>query len=48
MTSCAGGHYDPSKNLSVKGVNLLNALYHSDCVSIPVAFEVVKKTDLIL
>ena len=27
----------------MKGINLLNALYHSDEVSIPVAFEVVRK-----
>lgn len=36
-------HYDPCKGRSVKGVNLLNALYHSEEVSIPVAFEVVCK-----
>lgn len=36
-------HYDHSKGRSVKGINLLNALYHSGDVSIPVAFEVVKK-----
>lgn len=36
-------HYDHSKNRSVKGINLLNALYHSNGVSIPVAFEIVKK-----
>ena len=36
-------HYDHCKGRSVKGINLLNALYHSGEVSIPVAFEVVKK-----
>ena len=36
-------HYDHSKGRNVKGVNLLNALYHSKDVSIPVAFELVKK-----
>jgi len=36
-------HYDHCKGRSVKGINLLNALYHSGDVSIPVAFEVVKK-----
>jgi len=36
-------HYDHCKGRSVKGINLLNALYHSGEVSIPVAFEVVRK-----
>lgn len=36
-------HYDHCKGRSVKGINLLNALYHSGDVSIPVAFELVKK-----
>src|SRR3954447_6691052 len=36
-------HYDHTKGRSVKGINLLNALYHHGDVSIPVAFEVVKK-----
>jgi len=36
-------HYDHCKGRSAKGINLLNALYHSGHVSIPVAFEVVKK-----
>lgn len=36
-------HFDHCKGRSVKGINLLNALYYSDEVSIPVAFEVVRK-----
>ena len=36
-------HYDHCKGRSVKGINVLNALYHSGEVSLPVAFEVVKK-----
>jgi len=36
-------HYDHCQGRSVKGINLLNALYHTGNVSIPVAFEVVKK-----
>lgn len=36
-------HFDHCKGRSVKGINLLNALYHSGGVSIPVAFEVVRK-----
>jgi hypothetical protein len=36
-------HYDHSKGRAVQGFNLLNCLYHVDDVSIPVAFEVIKK-----
>jgi len=41
-------HFDHCSNRSVKGINLLNALYHSQDVSIPVAFEIVKKTQVYL
>jgi hypothetical protein len=36
-------HFDHCSGSSVKGINLLNALYYSQDVSIPVAFELVKK-----
>jgi hypothetical protein len=36
-------HYDHCSGRSVKGINLLNALYHASGTSIPVAFELVKK-----
>jgi hypothetical protein len=36
-------HYDHCSGRSVRGINLLNALYHSGDVSIPVAFELVRK-----
>jgi len=36
-------HYDHSKGKSVKGINLVNCLYHSQGESIPVNFELVKK-----
>jgi hypothetical protein len=36
-------HYDHCKGRTVKGINLLNALYHNGEVSIPVAFEVIRK-----
>ena len=39
-------HYDHCKGRSVKGVNLLNAPYHSGGVSVPVAFEIVRKPHL--
>lgn len=36
-------HHDHSKNRSVKGVNILNCLYHSKNVDIPVAYEIIHK-----
>ena len=36
-------HYDHAKGRNVKGFNILNLLYHSNDISIPVGFEVVKK-----
>ena len=36
-------HYDHSKGRTVQGFNLLNCLYHVEGVSIPVAFELIKK-----
>jgi IS4 transposase len=36
-------HFDHTQNRSVKGVNLLNCLYHADGVSLPVAFELIRK-----
>lgn len=41
-------HYDHTKGRSVKGVNFLSALYYSAEVSIPVAFELVKKTKTVV
>src|SRR5947209_20337358 len=37
-------HYDHSKGRNVKGINLLSTLYQVRDLSIPVAFELVKKT----
>lgn len=36
-------HYDHCLGRTVKGINLLNCLYHANDVSIPVAFELVRK-----
>lgn len=36
-------HFDHCSGRSVRGLNLLNAIYHSQGASIPVAFELVKK-----
>jgi hypothetical protein len=40
-------HYDHSKGRNVKGINLLSTLYQGGDLSIPVAFELVKKTEWI-
>jgi len=39
-------HYDHSQGRTVKGINLLSALYLSRDVSLPVAFELIQKTVL--
>lgn len=36
-------HFDHGKGGSVKGVNILNRLYHGKTATIPLAFEVIKK-----
>ena len=36
-------HFDHSKNRSVKGLNLLNCIYQAGDVSVPVAYELVRK-----
>ena len=36
-------HYDHSKGKAVQGFNLLNCLYHVEDISIPVAFELIRK-----
>jgi hypothetical protein len=41
-------HYDHSKGRSVKGINLISALYQVGEASIPVAFELVKKSKWVL
>jgi len=41
-------HFDHTKNRSVKGINLLTALYLSQNISLPVAFELIKKTELVI
>jgi hypothetical protein len=39
-------HFDHTQRRSVKGINILNCLYHADSVSLPVAFELVRKPHL--
>ena len=38
-------HYDHSKGRNVKGINVVSALYRTDELSLPVAFECVEKTE---
>ena len=42
-TDVISWHFDHTVNRSVKGINLLNCLYSAQEVSLPVAFEVIKK-----
>ena len=36
-------HFDHAKNRSVKGMNLLNCVYHAGGVSLPVSYQIVSK-----
>jgi hypothetical protein len=38
-------HYDHAHQRTVKGINFLTALYHSQGVSLPVGFALVAKTE---
>lgn len=38
-------HYDHSKGRSVKGVNFITTLYYAQEITLPVAFEIVTKTE---
>jgi len=38
-------HYDHSQQRTVKGLNFVTCLYHSQGVSLPVGFELVRKTE---
>ena len=38
-------HFDHAKGRHVKGINMLSAIYISQGVSLPVAFELIKKTE---
>lgn len=36
-------HHHHSKNRSVKGINLLNCVYHAQDITLPIGFDVIKK-----
>ena len=38
-------HYDHAKGVTVKGINFMSALYEAQGVTLPVAFELVAKTE---
>ncbi len=38
-------HWDHSKGRNIKGINLLNCLYHAGGINIPIGYEIVKKTE---
>ena len=38
-------HYDHSRQRTVKGINFVTCLYHNQGVSLPVGFELVRKTE---
>jgi hypothetical protein len=40
-------HYDHKKSTSVKGINIISALYYSNGVRIPVVFDLVRKTQVV-
>jgi len=41
-------HYDHSKGISVKGINIISTLYYNKGIRVPVAFDLVRKTKTIL
>lgn len=41
-------HYDHAKGVTVKGINFLTALYEAQGIALPVAFELVTKTETYL
>ncbi|MBD2189976.1 transposase, partial [Pseudanabaena mucicola] len=39
-----GWYFDHSHNRSIKGINILNCIYHNQDISLPVAYEIVHKS----
>ena len=40
-------HFDHTKGRSVKGINMISLLYHANIMTIPLSFEVIKKTEIV-
>ena len=36
-------HFDHSKNRTLKGINILNCVYHAQGMTLPVAYEIIRK-----
>jgi len=47
-TDIVSWHYDHSKGRSVKGINIISALYYSKGVRAPIAFDLVRKTKTVI
>ena len=41
-------HYDHSKGISIKGINIISTLYYNNGIRVPVAFDLVRKAKTIL
>jgi hypothetical protein len=41
-------HYDHSKGISIKGINIISTLYYNNGIRVPVAFDLVRKGKTIL
>lgn len=41
-------HWDHCLNRSIKGINQLTSLYHSQSISVPVGFEIITKTEKVI
>lgn len=40
-------HFDHTKGRNVKGINMMSLLYQTDSMTIPLSFEVIKKTEIV-
>ena len=40
-----GWYFDHSSNRNVKGINILNCVYHNDKITLPIAYEIIKKSE---
>ena len=41
-------HWDHCQNRSIKGINQLTCLYHSQSISVPIGFEIITKTERVV
>ena len=39
-------HFDHSKNRTIKGINILNCVYHAQSITLPVAYEIIRKPNM--